>query len=132
MQDTATSTGWTPLIFMVTRNEHEGIEHLLEAGADVNKAEGDGWTPLMMASELGDADAAKILLEAGADVFHQTFTGRTALACAEAGKHVSVINLLQRAVSMRMNTGKSMKVNNNKRVVVRRNKIPYSIDNKIL
>ena len=122
--DTSTSTGWTPLIFMVTRNHIEGVNRLIQAGADINKAEDDGWTPLMMASELGDIDIATILLDAGADVFQQTFTGRTALACAEAGKHTALANLLQKAIAHRMNVGKNSRAdrNNNSRnkVLLRR------------
>ena len=107
--DTCTSTGWTPLIFMVTRHDLEGVSKLIEAGADVNKAENDGWTPLMMAAEFGHTEMVKYLLDAGADVFMQTYTGRTALACAEAGKFTAVINLLHKAIASRMKTIKNPK-----------------------
>ena len=40
-----------------------------------------------MASEIGSVDSVKMLLDAGADVLLQTFTGRTALACAETGMY---------------------------------------------
>lgn len=46
----------------------EGTRLLLEAKADVNKAEGKGWTPLHVASLKGRAEFVRVLIEHGADV----------------------------------------------------------------
>jgi len=70
---------------MVSRNHVEGVQKLLDTGADVNKAENDGWSPLILSAEVGNIQIVQMLLDAGADVFQQTVTGNTALACAEAG-----------------------------------------------
>jgi ankyrin repeat protein len=54
-------TGWTPLIFMVSRSNIEGVHRLLDAGADVNKAENDGWSPLVMSAELGNLELVQVV-----------------------------------------------------------------------
>ena len=95
---------------MVSRNDLEGVSRLIEAGADINKAENDGWTPLMMAAEFGHGDIVKYLLDSGADVLMQTYTGRTALACAEAGKFTFVINILKKAIAARMSVKNSQRI----------------------
>ena len=44
------------------------VKALIEAGADVNKADDDGETPLYMAAWNGHEAVVKALIEAGADV----------------------------------------------------------------
>ena len=44
------------------------MKALLDAKADVNKAEKDGWTPLLVAAENGHEAVVRALLEKGADV----------------------------------------------------------------
>lgn len=52
---------------------------LLEAGANVNAADGDGFTALMGAVRYGLEEGVKILVDAGADVNARTNRGRTVL-----------------------------------------------------
>ena len=47
----------------------------MEAGADVNAAQGDGMTALHWAAERGHADVARVLLDAGAAVDRGTRIG---------------------------------------------------------
>lgn len=46
---------------MVSRSNVEGVKRLLDAGADVNKAENDGWSPLIMSAELGNLELVQVV-----------------------------------------------------------------------
>jgi len=54
-------------------------EHLVEAGADLNKVDPNGITPLLMATLNARWDVAKVLIEAGADVNRWDTWGRAPL-----------------------------------------------------
>ena len=52
------------------------VKALIEAGADVNKADNGGWTPLYRAAQNGHEAVVKALIEAGADVNKADKTAR--------------------------------------------------------
>ena len=47
------------------------VSTLLDAGADVNKADQRGWSPLIIAAYHNYADIVERLIEAGAEVLHE-------------------------------------------------------------
>lgn len=49
-------------------NDLAGVRTVLDAGADLNRSDGDGWTPLRYAARFGNIDALRLLLEFGADI----------------------------------------------------------------
>lgn len=49
-----------------TKAQHQAVDLILEAGADVNAATTEAWTPLHTAAMAGHLDLARRLLEAGA------------------------------------------------------------------
>jgi ankyrin repeat protein len=55
------------------------VRLLLDAGADVNAADGCRWSALLMASVWGNADTVRLLLERGADIQARESNGLTAL-----------------------------------------------------
>ncbi len=107
---TMPTTGWTPLMFFVTKNDMNGVNILLESGSDVNIEEQDGWTPIMFAANMGLIDMVDVLVRSGADIYHQTFDGRTPLYLAQQQKHVDVVKFLQ----------SELNENNNNRATKRR------------
>lgn len=72
----------------------EEVRALLEAGADVNAADGDGITPLMAAAMSGCLPLAKFLLEAGANPRLCNKWGMTAQAIALWRGHEALAALL--------------------------------------
>ena len=58
----------SPVADAAMRGEVEAVRALLEAGADVNTAQGDGMTALHWAAEAGDVELVGLLLYAGAHV----------------------------------------------------------------
>ena len=54
-------------------------ELLVEAGANINKADGDGWSPLHLACKEAHLDVIQFLVNAGANVQQVTDDGVTAL-----------------------------------------------------
>eukprot|EP00439_Symbiodinium_sp_Y106_P069844 s742_g12.t1 len=63
-------------------NRPEIVQLLLEAGAQVNSA--DGWTALMYASSKGHAHVTQLLLEGGSQMDVVNGEGRTALDLAHS------------------------------------------------
>ncbi len=73
----------------------EGIESLLEQGADVNYADNDdGHTALIEAARNGHTGLVRLLIEHGADVNHTTSFGTTALIYAAEKGYKEIIELL--------------------------------------
>ena len=68
----------------------EDVQGLLEAGEPVDEVDANGWTPLMRAARAGHAGIVALLVAAGADVTRSS-RGRTALSCAQEGRHVDVM-----------------------------------------
>lgn len=88
---------WTPLMFAVTSRDVETARRLIDAGADVNRADAGGLTPLIMSlyhhhgvisrfpfdrQVSGDPAMAELLVERGADVNAATDDGLTPLSAA--------------------------------------------------
>ena len=60
--------GETPLYWAAFKGHTECVKLLIEAKADVNKANEYGYTPLYWAALLGHTECVKLLIDAGADV----------------------------------------------------------------
>jgi ankyrin repeat protein len=75
---------------------------LIEAGADINKADDDGVTPLYIAAELGQEAIVRALIEAGADVNKATDNGWTPLSIAAQEGHTAIVQILNDAVLVQM------------------------------
>jgi ankyrin repeat protein len=67
---------------------------LIDAGADVNRAQQAGFTPLHEAAAAGQLELARLLLDRGADPSARNDDGRNALDLAREAKHQAVIDLL--------------------------------------
>jgi len=71
--------GFTALLYAAREGCTECARHLVEAGADIDKADPDRVTPLNLALLNFHFDTAKYLVEAGADVDKWDLYGRTPL-----------------------------------------------------
>jgi len=74
--------GMTPLLFAARDGLLDAAKVLVEAGADVNKADPNGITPLLMAITNGQLPVAQLLVERGADLKAADWYGRTPLWAA--------------------------------------------------
>lgn len=74
--------GLTPLLYAAREGCVACIQHLIKAGAKLNKADPEGITPLNAAIWNMHFDAAKVLIEAGADVNKWDWWGRGPLYVA--------------------------------------------------
>ena len=74
--------GMTPLLFAARDGRLDAAKLLVEAGADVNRADPNGITPLLMAITNGQLPVAQFLVERGADVKAADWYGRTPLWAA--------------------------------------------------
>lgn len=72
----------------------DAVKLLINAGADVNKANIDGQTPLYIVSRDGHYDIAKLLIDAGADVHNADQDGTTPLCVALAMEYPTIVQLL--------------------------------------
>ena len=89
--------GDVPLFDAIYWSDPEIVRLLVEAGADVNAAEGSGGnTPLHEAVEKGDAEIVKILVAAGADVNAEGFMGHTPLILAAEEGATEIMRILLR------------------------------------
>lgn len=70
------------------------MQALLDAGADVNKANGQGRTPLYEASVEGEKEVAEMLISAGADVDKADIYGWTPLHQASDRGHEEIVEML--------------------------------------
>jgi ankyrin repeat protein len=77
----------------------EVVRALLDAKAEVNKADVGGRTPLYKASENGHLEVVRALLDAKAEVNKADVGGRTPLAIALSGNHTQTAALLREAVA---------------------------------
>ena len=68
---------------------------LLQAGADVNKANDNGVTPLNIASDKGHLPVVERLLAAGADLAPVDKWGDTALKSAENKGHAAIARAIR-------------------------------------
>jgi ankyrin repeat protein len=76
---------WTPLLHAVHKHQNASVAALLNAGADVNRADEQGVTPLMMAAGYGYDDTVQLLLQRHADARVKRSNGETALDWAMSG-----------------------------------------------
>ena len=74
--------GVTPLLAAAENGHFDVVRLLVEAGADVDRADSSGFTPLMGASRAGDTAMAKFLLERGARPDAVDHSGKTAASHA--------------------------------------------------
>src|SRR5437868_4526590 len=72
-------SGFTPLVFAVTKNDVDSIKTLLKAGAKPNISLPSGATPLIVAMSYHYTNAALALLEGGADMNARNRAGNTTL-----------------------------------------------------
>jgi cytohesin len=70
------------------------VRALIEAGADVNKAEDGGVTPLYMAAEQGHEAIVRAVIEAGADVNKAMDDGATPLCIAAQFDNETIVRVL--------------------------------------
>ena len=91
--------GETPLAYAVYKNDGwlEGVQVLVDHGADLNAAKGMRRTPLMLAGEFGRAEIAEVLLKAGADSSPRSLNGRDAAGWARAYNHEALAVVLSEA-----------------------------------
>jgi ankyrin repeat protein len=87
----------TPLHSACAVSNHEIVELLLRAGADVNAKQMSGVTPLHSAAHNGQTQLAKLLIDKGADVNAEMDNGQTPLAKAVEKDHHETAQLLRAA-----------------------------------
>ena len=68
---------------------------LMQAGANVNLADGSGWTPLHWAAYYGHVDVVQALMSSGADISFENDEGHTPLYVARRHGHSAVASVLQ-------------------------------------
>jgi ankyrin repeat protein len=76
------SGGWTPLLFAARQGCLACATQLLEAGADIERADPDGITPLLMSIINAHFDLAALLIASGANIERWDIWGRTPLYAA--------------------------------------------------
>ena len=104
----ASASGFTPLVFSVTKNDVRAIKTLLAAGADPNYTLPSGSKPLIVAMSYGHTAAALALLEGGADNNARDRSGNTPLHVAAQQGDLSVVKaLLARGADPNVRTPKS-------------------------
>ena len=86
---------YTPLKCVVEGRNIEGVQILLDAGANPNVKDRDGMTPLMIACNAGQKEIAEALLAKGAEVNAKDNYDRTPLHSAiNAARHEMVVLLV--------------------------------------
>lgn len=105
----ASRSGFTPLVFAVTKNDVASMKALLKAGADANRPLASGTWPLMVALSYRHTDAAVALLEGGAKVDIRDRSGNSPLHVAAQQGDVAVVKeLLARGVDPNVRTPRSL------------------------
>jgi cytohesin len=92
--DAVSELGRTALWLAAKEYRADVVEVLLQAGADVNKADDDGSAPLSAATS---APIATMLIERGASVNATNTLGQTALLCAAQEDRADVVGALLQA-----------------------------------
>jgi ankyrin repeat protein len=78
-------TGWTPLHYAASGNEHQVVALLLDKGAAINAPSPNGTTPVMMAALYGSEPSVDLLVSRGADLKRKNDLGLTASDFATRG-----------------------------------------------
>ncbi|MEW6359837.1 MAG: ankyrin repeat domain-containing protein [Planctomycetota bacterium] len=90
--------GTTPLHMAAEKNSKKLVEHLIAAGAEVNR-KSHRWTecmtPLHVAASAGRKDIVELLISAGADTSLENAYGWTAYLIAEGCRHEQIAELLR-------------------------------------
>ena len=87
--------GSEALFTAIKKGDVETVRLLVEAGTDVNAAEGFGGnTPLHEAVEEGNTEIVQILVDAGADIEAEGFMGRTPLSLAAEEGATEIMRIL--------------------------------------
>jgi ankyrin repeat protein len=92
----------TPLLELASTHRTDSVRALLDAGAQVDEADGDGITVLAWAAISNRVEMARLLIERGADVNHVDKKGMTPLlyaASIDFGSSAMVDLLLQSGAS---------------------------------
>ncbi|CAN6483519.1 unnamed protein product [Victoria cruziana] len=84
------------LMYLTNEGSLEGIQELLDAGADVNYKDIDGRTPLHVAACQGRVDVVELLLKRGAKVNLKDRWGSTPIADALFYKHQDVCKIMEK------------------------------------
>jgi len=92
------SRGNTNLMILVREDKYEeGVQFVLDNGADLDTQNFDGRTALFIAAQAGKARYVSTLLEAGADVNVRNKNGDTALKAAYDAGHKVIERTLREA-----------------------------------
>ncbi|GLJ17124.1 hypothetical protein SUGI_0296330 [Cryptomeria japonica] len=83
------------LLYLANKGDVEGIQALLDGGADVNSVDFDSRTALHVAACEGHKDVVSLLINRGADVNCKDRWGSTPLADARHYKNLDVCKLLE-------------------------------------
>ena len=86
--------GDSPLHAAVTADSQLAVQQLIDAGVNINCANGVGLTPLMVAAHLGRIRALEMLLRSGADPSLKSRNGKTALSFARDSGQTQVMAIL--------------------------------------
>ena len=86
--------GYTVLMWASKQGYEEGVQILLEKGADVNAVNNKGETALMLAVQSGYENIVHTLLEKGADINAINNKGETALMLAIQKRYTNIIHFL--------------------------------------
>lgn len=86
--------GHTLMTYSITKGDLKTLNILLEAGGDVNEADGNSLTPLMVAASIEAEKKVAFLLQRDADVLLRDGEGKTALHKTETNKKSDVARLL--------------------------------------
>ena len=91
--------GRRSLNYAAIRNDTAMIRALLDAGANINSANGTGFTPLHHAGEAGSKEAATLLITNGANLTLRNRYGQTPQQTAAASHNPEVAEILLQAMT---------------------------------
>lgn len=95
--DARDKSGWTPLMWAVSRRRLAAIKTLLRVGANRNLSAGDGTTALMLAVQFGGLETVNLLLAGKCNVNAKDIQGNTALKLAAQAGEREIYDALKRA-----------------------------------
>jgi uncharacterized protein len=96
------NVGITPLGIAACLGYYDPVACLIKAGADFNKAEKINlWPPVYAAVYHNHKDIVELLLTVGADIYTKDNSGRTALDIAREKGYQEIVELLQKASTIK-------------------------------
>jgi ankyrin repeat protein len=106
--NTASKSGFTPLVFATEEGDAKTVASLLAAGADINHELAGGMSPLLIAVTSRKADVASLLIAKGASVASKDRTGNTALhMAAQLGETEIAKDLIAKGADVNAKTNKT-------------------------